>query len=152
MPRQAYYPHQKFMAEESIKISDLPQDIQSDLNDFEGLDREVPGYNISLEDESKALMAEIEEWLDEETDDKVNCPCKNKNLGVLVMFYIGEGVDIVSKKDLIQAGFDRKKLETPLGMNKRQVDVSDDFRLERDGKKKEYKIINQADEQEKAAA
>lgn len=142
MPRPTQYPHQKYMKEEGIKINDLPNNIQSDLNDFEAMDKSIPGYNDSLEDESLEIKKEIEEWLDEEIHNH-NCPCANPKLAVLVNFYVDGNINVVTKKDLLATKkFVRKDLENGLGFTKKTIKVSDDFHLEHDKKTKNFKIIN----------
>ena len=71
-------PHEELMQEESIKHSDLPFDIQEDINDIEDLKNEYNEYpsesgRNELIRESIAVADTIQDWLEQDlSEDQQN--------------------------------------------------------------------------------
>ncbi|OJJ16731.1 hypothetical protein BKI52_33020 [marine bacterium AO1-C] len=133
------YPHQVLLDEENIDIDELPEDIQREIVIFEKGDKKAPGYNEALEPTSEEIAKDIQKWLDRELPDK-NCPCKNPNIKALFVLFYDQEIELVTKEDLKNLGFNTRLLNKG-GQRKKEVEVGE-YKLTKEGKGKneKYKI------------
>lgn len=149
MGRPKRYPHQILIDEEDIDIDYLPSDIQKAIVIFEKGDKKDAGYNEALDPTSEEIASDIRDWLDKELKDE-NCPCGDPDIKAVFVLFYEEGIDLVTAKDLKEAGFDTKQLKRR-GQAKKEVEVGD-YKLKKQGKGKNEKYkIEEKDEVEVAA-
>lgn len=124
MADQIKYPHQAYMQKHHVRMADLPADIKemiviwnNDWQDITPKNRE----NASLTRASKSIQEEIEQWLDEESDDdspavatkKAPAQVVYKGKDLILHNLYQSGKTTITEAELKAAGYERDYFGLP---------------------------------------